>query len=47
MESLSERYGWLPSEIRKEKYEDLVIYMEIGIVKSLLNKEKSKKYGRS
>jgi len=39
MESLSEMYGWLPSEIRKEKIIDMEMYKAI-----LKGKIKTKEY---
>lgn len=43
MESLSDRYGWTPSQIRKEKYQDMLDYIDIISVKNRLEKENSKK----
>jgi len=43
MEMLSREYGWLPSEIRKEKVDDITSYLEII---SLRNEINNNKYGR-
>jgi len=43
MEMLSREYGWLPSEIRKEKVDDIISYLEII---SLRNEINNNKYGR-
>lgn len=41
---LSERYGWTPSQIRKEKYSDMVNYFDIISVRNIIEKENSKRY---
>jgi len=43
MEMLSREYGWLQSEIRKEKVDDIISYLEII---SLRNEINNNKYGR-
>lgn len=43
MEILSERYGWLPSEIRNERLEDMLNYVDIIEVRNIIEKEQSKK----
>ncbi len=45
MEILSREYGWLPSQIKNESYDDLKVYFDIIAVRNLLEKAKSK-YGR-
>ncbi|MCX6785915.1 MAG: hypothetical protein NTZ18_03645 [Candidatus Komeilibacteria bacterium] len=45
MENLSERYGWLPSQIRQEQWQDIEIYLDIIATKNLLEKAENKKYG--
>jgi hypothetical protein len=39
---LSDNYGWLPSEIRKESMEDLAAYIDIIAAKKRIEKRKSK-----
>ena len=46
MEILSERYGWTPSQIRKEKWEDIEKYLEIISAKNKIEQLEAKKYGR-
>jgi len=46
MEILSERYGWLPSQIRNERLEDIIDYVDIIEVKNIIEKEQSKKLRR-
>lgn len=46
MEILSREYGWLPSEIRKENYNDLKTYFDIIAVRNLIEKAKSKYGGK-
>lgn len=47
MEMLSEKYGWTPSQIRKENFKDLETYIDIISVKNRIEKENAKKnYGR-
>jgi hypothetical protein len=43
MESLSERYGWLPSQIKGEGVDDILDYIDIIGVRSKLEKQKIKK----
>jgi hypothetical protein len=43
MESLSESYGWTPSQIRKEKFSDLENYLDIISMKQRIEKEMYKK----
>jgi len=43
MEQLSAEYGWSPSEIRKEKAEDILTYWAILQTKRKIQKEESKK----
>jgi hypothetical protein len=46
MEILSERYGWLPSQIRNERLDDIIDYVDIIKVKNIIEKEQSKKLRR-
>lgn len=46
MEILSREYGWLPSQIRRERAEDIINYIEIIKMRNLLEKNNQKKYGR-
>ena len=43
MELLSERYGWLPSEIREQKISDIHDYLDIIAIKNMLAKNNLKK----
>lgn len=49
MEALSEAYGWLPSEIEKEKAESIKIYLAIleGKGKRMRERMESGKNGRT
>ena len=40
---LSREYGWLPSQIRKESYQDISTYIDIISVRNLLEKNNAKK----
>lgn len=40
---LSEKYGWTPSQIREQSYDDLMAYIDIGNVKTKIENQKSKK----
>jgi len=46
MEMFSERYGWTPSQIRKEGYEDLLDYLDIIDIKKKKERQKNKKLKR-
>lgn len=46
-ERLSERYGWLPSEIENEDCRIIDDYIEIINAKEQLAKYHAKKYGRN
>lgn len=47
MEMLSERYGWTPMQIREQRVDDLVAYLDIITLKNKIEKrQSSKKYGR-
>jgi len=46
MEMLSDKYGWTPSEIRKQRVSDIKMYLQILREKNTLQKYYSKKYGR-
>jgi hypothetical protein len=46
MQSLSEKYGWTPNEIRKLSVHDMLDYIEIANIKSQLQKAQQKKHGR-
>jgi len=43
---LSEKYGWLPSQIRNERVDDVVAYIDIVSMKNLIEKNELKKNGR-
>jgi hypothetical protein len=43
MEMLSDRYGWLPSQIRNESVDDMIDYVDIAGVKNKIEIENSKK----
>lgn len=43
MEMLSKEYGWLPSEIRKEKVDDILKYIKIISMKRNIEKAELKK----
>lgn len=43
MESLSERYGWTPSQIREQRVEDIEQYMQIISVRNKLERRKHNK----
>ncbi len=43
METLSREYGWLPSQIRNERYEDLVAYIDIISIRRMLEKANAKR----
>jgi hypothetical protein len=46
MELLSREYGWLPSQIRKESYDDIISYIDIISMRNLIEKANNKKNGR-
>lgn len=46
MERLSQEYGWLPSQIRAERIEDIQAYVEILGLKNQIEKINQKKNGR-
>lgn len=46
MEILSREYGWTPSQIRNESYEDIVNYLDIISSRNILEKEEAKKHKR-
>jgi len=43
-EALSDRYGWLPSEIDDEDYFTLTNYLHIVSIKNLLEKAEQRKH---
>jgi len=43
MEMLSERYGWTPSQIKKESIQTILAYVEIISIKNSIEKENYKK----
>jgi hypothetical protein len=42
-ELLSERYGWLPSQIRNENYNDIVSYLEVINARAYITEVETKK----
>jgi len=46
MEALSDRYGWTPTQIRKQDVNDINSYLQIIAIKNLIEKHKMKKDGR-
>jgi len=46
-ELLSDRYGWLPSQIRGEKYHDIMSYLEVIDARAYIDKinHKNLQYG--
>ena len=46
MEMLSERYGWTPSQIKKEDRYDIACYIEIIAIKKQIEKAQQKQNGR-
>jgi hypothetical protein len=42
-ELLSERYGWLPSQIRNEKADDILSYLEVIDARAYIDKVETKK----
>lgn len=43
MESLSDSYGWTPKQIREQRIEDILAYLEIRNMKEALKKNEMKK----
>lgn len=43
---LSDKYGWTPKQIREQRFEDMVLYIDIIKEKQNLEKYYQKKYGR-
>lgn len=43
---LSREYGWLPSQIKKENYQDISNYLNIISIRNLIEKARAKKYAR-
>ena len=46
MEMLSNRYGWTPSQIREQRWQDIENYLDIILVEKKVEKYLKKKYGR-
>jgi len=46
MEMLSNRYGWTPSQIREQRWQDIENYLDINLVEKKVEKYLKKKYGR-
>lgn len=42
METLSDRYGWTPSQIREQRAEDIEQYMQIIRIKNKIERSKRK-----
>jgi hypothetical protein len=42
MELLSEKYGWTPTQIRAEKWEDINSYLDIIAIRNKLEKARKK-----